>query len=58
MKRVAGRVAITWWGDRLSAQIWVAVTMMEAGDSLESLEARLGRVEEVSISAADRGAGA
>ena len=58
MKRVAGRVAITWWGDRLSATIWAAVTMIEAGDNVESVEKRLGSVEEVSIRAADRGAGA
>lgn len=35
-----GRSAIQWWGDSLSAEVALGWTMVEAGDSLDSLLAR------------------
>jgi diguanylate cyclase (GGDEF)-like protein/PAS domain S-box-containing protein len=53
MKKVAGRVAISWWGDRLSVEVSVGVTMVETGDTVETIGARLGAVEEVSVTASE-----
>jgi PAS domain S-box-containing protein/diguanylate cyclase (GGDEF)-like protein len=53
MKRVASRVAIPWWGDRLSVEMSAQITMLEAGDAVEPIEARLGAWEEKSGSTAD-----
>lgn len=58
MKRVAGRVAISWWGDRLSVKVSAGVTMVEAGDTVESIEARLNTAEDLPVGAAEEGAGA
>lgn len=46
MKRVASRVAIPWWGDRLSLNVSAKITMIESGDTLEALEERLRAAEE------------
>ncbi len=50
MKAVASRVAIPWWGDRLSIEIATQATIVELGDTLESVEGKLSgsgqRVEE------------
>lgn len=56
MKAVASRVAIPWWGDRLSIEMATQGTIVELGDTLESVEGRLSAsVEKVK---AGRGAGA
>jgi diguanylate cyclase (GGDEF)-like protein len=41
MKEAAGRVAISWWGDRLSLKVSTWAAFLEAGDSVESVESRL-----------------
>ena len=53
MKRAAGRVAISWWGDRLSVNASAAAVLVEAGDTLEAIEARLGRVADLDLSLAE-----
>lgn len=53
MKRSAGRVAISWWGDRLSVHASAAVTLVEAGDSVESIEARLSKAADLELSLAE-----
>jgi hypothetical protein len=47
MRRVASRVAIPWWGDRLSLNVSAKITIIERGDTPESMEARLRAAEEV-----------
>ena len=44
MKNVAGRVAIPWAGDRVSAHVQVSVALAEPGESAELLNARLAPV--------------
>lgn len=46
MRRVASRVAIPWWGDRLSLNVSAKITIIERGDTLESMEERLRTAEE------------
>lgn len=46
MKRVGSRVAIPWWGDRLSLNVSVKTTILATGDTLESMEERLRTAEE------------
>ncbi len=46
MKRVASRVAIPWWGDRLSLKVSAKITMIESGDTMPGLEERLRVAEE------------
>jgi len=41
MKEAAGRVAISWWGDRLSLKVSTRAAFLNAGDSVESVEMRL-----------------
>lgn len=53
MKRSAGRVAISWWGDRLSVKVSAVVTLVEAGDSVEGIEQRLGAAEDLDLSLAE-----
>lgn len=40
MKAAAGRVAISWWGDRLSLRVSTRAALLEAGDSVESVESK------------------
>ena len=47
MRRVGSRVASPWWGDRLSLNVSAKITIIERGDTLESMEARLRAAEEV-----------
>ena len=56
MKDAAGRVAISWWGDRLSLKVSTRVAFLEAGDSVESVESRLS-AEEAPVAAGGNGAG-
>jgi diguanylate cyclase (GGDEF)-like protein len=52
MKTVASRVAIPWWGDRLSLNVSAKITMIERGDTLEAMEERLRAAEEEPAQAA------
>jgi GGDEF domain-containing protein len=52
MKRVASRVAIPWWGDRLSLNVSAKITMIERGDTLAAMEERLRAAEEEPAQAA------
>lgn len=45
MRRVAERVGIPWWGNRLTASTSVWLTMMEKGDTVEEIETRLRLAE-------------
>ncbi|MGC2196202.1 MAG: diguanylate cyclase [Terriglobales bacterium] len=45
MRTVASRVAIPWWGDRLSLAVSARITMLEAADTLETIEGRLDAPE-------------
>jgi hypothetical protein len=56
MKEAAGRVAISWWGDRLSLKVLTRVAFLEAGDSVESVASRLS-AEEAPVAAGGNGAG-
>ena len=58
MKDAAGRVAISWWGDRLSLKVSARAAFLEPGDSVELVERRLHRVQNPIASTADgNGAG-
>ena len=46
MRRVASRVAIPWWGDRLSLNVSAKITIIERGDTLESMGERLRVAED------------
>jgi diguanylate cyclase (GGDEF)-like protein len=52
METVASRVAIPWWGDRLSLNVSAKITMIERGDTLEAMEERLRAAEEEPAQAA------
>jgi PAS domain S-box-containing protein len=41
MKEAAGRVAISWWGDRLSLKVSARAAFLEAGDTVARVESRL-----------------
>lgn len=59
MRTVASRVAIPWWGDRLSLEVSVRITLLEAGDTLQSMEGRLdGPAGELQSDESAKGAGA
>lgn len=45
MRRVAERVAIPWWGERLTTSVSVRLTIMKQDDTVESIETRLSRPE-------------
>jgi diguanylate cyclase (GGDEF)-like protein/PAS domain S-box-containing protein len=45
MRRVAERVAIPWWGERLTTSVAVRLTIMNQDDTVESIETRLSRPE-------------
>ncbi len=53
MKRAAGRVAISWWGDLLSVKASASAVVVEAGDSVETVEKRLNAAEDLELSLAD-----
>jgi diguanylate cyclase (GGDEF)-like protein len=58
MKEAAGRVAISWWGDRLSLKVSARAAFLQAGDTVELVERRLRQAEDRVASAADEnGAG-
>jgi diguanylate cyclase (GGDEF)-like protein/PAS domain S-box-containing protein len=45
MRRVAERVAIPWWGERLTTSVSVRLTIVNQDDTVESIETRLSRPE-------------
>jgi hypothetical protein len=53
MKRAASRVAISWWGDLLSVKVSASAVVVEAGDSVETVEKRLNAAEDLESSLAD-----
>ena len=53
MKEAAGRVAISWWGDRLSLKVSTRAAFLEAGDTVARVESRLNGAGDVGASAAD-----
>jgi len=53
MKEAAGRVAISWWGDRLSLKVSTRAAFLNAGDSVESVESRLNAAGSPVAGAAD-----
>jgi diguanylate cyclase (GGDEF)-like protein/PAS domain S-box-containing protein len=58
MKRAAGRVAISWWGDLLSLRVSARAALVESGDTIELVEKRLRAAEDLALSLADNsGAG-
>jgi diguanylate cyclase (GGDEF)-like protein len=58
MKEAAGRVAISWWGDRLSLKVSAGAAFVEAEDSVERVERRLNLAQDSVASRADgKGAG-
>ena len=53
MKRAAGRVAISWWGDLLSVKVSASAVVVETADSVETVEKRLNAAEDLELSLAD-----
>jgi diguanylate cyclase (GGDEF)-like protein/PAS domain S-box-containing protein len=53
MKKAAGRVAISWWGDLLSVKVSAGAVVVEAGDTVETAEKRLNAAEDLELSLAD-----
>ncbi len=47
LQGVGNSCSISWWGDRVSAQLRVSGTLLHAGDTVESLLSRVGAGEEV-----------
>ncbi|HST12880.1 MAG TPA: GGDEF domain-containing protein [Terriglobales bacterium] len=53
MKRAAGRVAISWWGDLLSVKVSAGAALVQSGDTVELVEKRLSAAEDLALSLAD-----
>jgi GGDEF domain-containing protein len=53
MKEAAGRVAISWWGDRLSLKVTARAAFLEAGDTVARVESRLNAAGDRLAGAAD-----
>ena len=45
VRQIVGRSAIRWWGDSLSVEVTLAATMVETGDTIDSLLARVESTE-------------
>lgn len=56
MEAVASRVAIPWWGDRLSLKVTVRFTLIAAGDNVETIQGRLDAEDQNAPSAKGVGA--
>jgi len=52
MKRAASRVAISWWGNFLSVKVSASAVVVEAGDSVETVEKRLNAAGDLELSLA------
>lgn len=53
MKKAAGRVAISWWGDLLSVKVSASAVVVEAGDTIEAVEKRLNAAGDLELSLVD-----